>query len=38
MLGQTASNGLMNKRKYNYLLQEIQRIDAEMARMDTENE
>jgi hypothetical protein len=38
MLGQTASNGSRDKRKYQYLLQEIPRLDAEMARMDTESE
>jgi hypothetical protein len=38
LLGHTASNGSKNKRKYQYLLQEIPRIEAEMARMDTETE
>jgi hypothetical protein len=38
MLGQTASNGSKNKRKYQYLLQEIPRLEAEMAKMDNENE
>ena len=37
-LGHIASNASKNKRKYHYLLQEMQRIDAEMARFDTENE
>jgi hypothetical protein len=35
MLGHTASNGSKNKRKYQYFLQEIPRLEAEMARMDT---
>jgi hypothetical protein len=35
MLGHTASNGSKNKRKYQYLLQEIPRLEAEMAKMDT---
>jgi hypothetical protein len=38
MLGHTASDASKNKRKYQYLLQEIPRIEAEMARMDTEAE
>ena len=37
-LGHTASNASKNKRKYHYLLQEMQRIDAEMVRFDNENE
>jgi hypothetical protein len=36
MLGHTASNGSKNKRKYQYLLQEIPRLEAEMAKMDTD--
>jgi hypothetical protein len=38
LLRHTASNGSKNKRKYQYLLQDIPRIEAEMARMDTETE
>jgi hypothetical protein len=38
LLGHTASNGSKNKRKYQYLLQEIPRLEAEMARMDNETE
>jgi hypothetical protein len=38
MLGHTASNGSKNKRKYQYLLQEIPRLEAEMAKMDNDDE
>ena len=38
MFGHTASDGSKSKRKYQYLLQEIPRLDAEMARMDNDND
>jgi hypothetical protein len=38
MLGHTASNGSKNKRKYQYLLQEIPRLEAKMAKMDNDDE
>ncbi|XP_051211509.1 protein FAR1-RELATED SEQUENCE 5-like [Lolium perenne] len=38
LLGYTASTGSKTKRNYQYLLQEIPRIEAEMARMNNEDE